>query len=419
MSDKNKEEFVRRFEFFIARRSRDANLKLPSILQELTERLAVVKETVALWRNKNKPTVPSRQNYPLLGKVLHLTSQELNELLFLAGHNALSNEEIILHDKIIWQQYISYFQFFSGIMGESALSRVIQHFSSPSGKIQPWLLCTQKNQFQYFHLAVLKGFFAKRFEKYRLLEIIPSKITDENAYFIDLSKQIFGDTNPIKNSTEFQYVLENYVYQYPSLLLIHHFGDSKNAEVLAQILRAIYDKQGNRNSLLILWIAGKELAYLHAKQATDSLLSIARVQHYKTTDIDVALAAHEYFSGMANLASIPIKKIFADTGGEYHSVAFFLEYFKQHQELPCIQELKNYLAEMPLFHSYYQISQQLHVFLQKEEIYIMPVQLGFNALLNNLYWDHLLRFSEQDKLVWINPSIREIGLEVTAITSVF
>jgi len=398
------------------------NMCDPAFANALKEKLAKKQITEAKFRNlmgitlqawnlwKNSINYPNRNNILEMQKILHLNINELQHFLALAEREPLTKEEMrnIKENTYVWYAYQKDYDAYKNMASHNALEEIAKHISNRNN---PLLVITPKAQFHNIHVKVLKGFIVNKFKDGRFLEVIPPFIEDENQYFSSLAEQLdIFQKVAITHNNDFKKLLSDFIKRKdaPTFLLIRHLGNVKNAEIFARILRSIVDSSGAKY-LYPIWIAGEKLETL-ANQPTDSIFSIARLLYNKAEIADIQLLAYDWEIKGVNYDIA--NKIFELTGGHYMSVEFCLDFFNHKNQVPSSQMLQERLSGLPLFNEFVEQKEMLNKFLQQEIINVPASHLAFLSIVNALYFGGLLKKVNEKQFAWVNPIVRQIGLDI-------
>lgn len=355
---------------------------------------------------------PKRNNVLGMREPLRLSISDTQRFLDLAGREPLTAEEIknIEESNYIWHPYREdYNEYVKKMPSHSVLEQITKHIFNHSN---PLLILTAKAQFHNIHVKILKGFIAQQFPKGNFLEVVPPYIEDEAEYFSSLAEQLnLTSSKPIKNNNDFKTLLGDFIKEKatPTFLLIRHLGNVRNAEVFARTLRSIIDTVGVSHIFYPFWIAGEKLEVV-ANKPTDSIFSIGKIIYYKAEATDIQLLAYEW--EIKGVDRQIIDKIFELTGGHYMSIEFCLDFFEEKNCVPTLQTLKEYLLNLPLFNDFVDHKEALNKLLQQEIINAPLTYLAFFPIIKTLYFDGLLKKINETQFAWVNPTIRQIGLEM-------
>ncbi len=94
------------------------------------------------------------------------------------------------------------------------------------------------------------------------------------------------------------------------------------------------------------------------------------------------------------------------------SVEFCLDFFNHKNQIPSSQMLQEYLSGLPLFNEFVAQKEMLNKFLQQEIINVPASHLAFLSIVNTLYFSGLLKKLNEKKFAWVNPIVRQIGLDI-------
>lgn len=376
--------------------------------------MGITAVTLAGWLKSDR--YPNRNNILEMRKVLRLSIEELDNFLILADKEPLIAEEIrkIKESSNVWFSYEKDYDAYNKTMvSHHAIEEVTKHISNRNN---PLLVVTPKAQFHNIHIKVLKGFISNKFREGNCLEVIPPFIEDEIQYFSSLAEQLsVFQEKAVSNNNDFKNLLSGFIRKkdVPTFLLIRHLGNIKNAEIFARILRSIIDSSVGKKYLYPIWIAGEKLEKL-ANKPTDSVFSIGRLLYNKAEIVDIQLLAYDWEIDGVNYDIA--NKIFELTGGHYMSVEYCLDYFRDKNQVPSSKLLQEYLSGLPLFNEFIDQQEMLNKFLKQDIINVPVAHLAFLSIVNSLYFGGLLKKINEKQFTWINPIIRQIGLDIMQYT---